>query len=555
MQFTVPPTDAEKYNYLKGPQHRWFFWAHFAAFIGVVYSLYGFARMQYWTLIFLVPLALYSGETLLGLRTSTYRRRISLADHQAVVELWRPLRFPSVDIMITTCGEDLDTLENTFRYTGTIDYPGRWTVYVLDDAGRPEVARLAAAHGFEYVARPGSEFKKAGNLQYSFERTDGEHILILDADFVPRSDFLVETIPYMDDPEIGIIQTPQYYPSTKGLGWLERCAAATQEVFYRFVQPSRDVVNATICCGTSAIYRRSALAAIGGFPLIGHSEDLFTGFEMSKYGYRIAFVPIIVSQGLCPDRIDPYISQQYRWCEGSMQLLREPSFHLHPAITSRQRASYWSGFFYYITTAMNGFFAPVPLLLMVWMYPQWVRPVNMLPLIGLPILWLILYPAVMRHRWRLDVLRVQIIYGFTHAVAIYDMFAGSLVDWVPSNDGVNRATPLAVKVKRIMGSYLALMYVAILAVTAERLTTGYSLRQWWALLAFIGLNLYVFVPVVWVSLSTLYVDARAARQARGTAGAERITREARVSGQVHAGLGEPAGTAAVPTAPVVSGID
>ena len=72
MQFTVPPSDKEKYDYLKGPQHRWFIWVHFLSFIGVAISLYSFARMQYWTLIFLIPLALYAGETLLGLRTSTY---------------------------------------------------------------------------------------------------------------------------------------------------------------------------------------------------------------------------------------------------------------------------------------------------------------------------------------------------------------------------------------------------------------------------------------------------------------------------------------------------
>ncbi len=519
MQFTVPPNDTEKYAYLRGPQHRWFFWAHFAAFIGVVISLYGFARMQYWTLIFLCPLVLYAGETLLGLRTSTYRRRVSYPDHQAVVELWTPASYPSVDVMIPTCGEDLVTLENTYVYTARISYPGRVRVYILDDAGRPEVAELAAKYGFQYVARPGSAFKKAGNLQYAFERTDGDHILILDADFVPRPEILTETIPYMDEARIGIIQTPQFYPSTKGLGWLERTAAATQEMFYRFVQPSRDAVEATICCGTSAIYRRSALDAMGGFPLIGHSEDLFTGFEMIKYGYRTAYVPIVVSQGLCPDRIDPYISQQYRWCEGSMELLRDKDFHLHPAINARQRASFWSGFFYYITTAMNGFFAPIPVLLMVWLYPDVVRPDNMLPLVGLPVLWLAIYPMLMRHRWRLDVIRVQIVYGFTHAVAIYDMFAGTQAAWVPSNGGVNRATPLAVKVKRIMGFYLAATFTAIFAITCYRLATGASLRQWWALLLFLAMYAYIFVPVIWLCLSTLYIDARAAHRAARAASA------------------------------------
>lgn len=508
----VPPTDKEKYNYVEGRQHRWFFWAHLVSFLGIAYSLYGFSRMAYWTLIFLAPLAVYAAETLLGLYTSTFRRRISLTDHQAIVELWSSSSFPSVDVYIPTAGEDLEILENTYRFVSEIEYPGHWQAYVLDDADRPEVRAAAHYWGFEYFARPGSEFKKAGNLQYAFERTHGEHILILDADFVPRKDVLTEIVPYMDDdPRIAIVQTPQYYPSGKTLGWIERGAAATQEMFYRFIQPSRDAVEATICCGTSALYRREALAKSGGFPKIAHSEDVFTGFDAIKHGYRTAYVPVNLTQGLCPDSIDPFISQQYRWCEGSMELLKMPEFHLHPDVSTRQRASWWSGFFYYITTAMNGFFAPIPLIIMVWLFPQYVRPTNMLPLLGLMVLWLVIYPMLMNTSWRVDVIRVQIIYGFTHAVAIYDMFFGQQAEWIPSN-GLNRATPLAVKVKRIMGWYLGICLAAIAAgVIYQLFQPEYSLRQWWALLAFMAINLYIFVPVVWQCFFTLRTDGPQSR--------------------------------------------
>src|SRR5690625_2677370 len=297
MQFTVPPSDTEKFAYIRGPQHRWFIWVHFLSFIGVVISLYGFARMHYWTLIFMIPLVLYAGETLLSLRTSTYRRRIDMDTHQKRVSTWSPAHYPRVDVMISTCGEDLSTLENTYRYTAKIAYPGRWEVFILDDAARPEVEALAKKYGYTYIARPGSEFKKAGNLQYAFERTVGEHILILDADFVPRPEILSETIPYMDDAEVGIIQTPQFYPSTKGLGWIECTAATRQEVFDPFVELSCARVEYTSSCDSAAHYRLAAVAAMGAFPLIAHSEDLFTCFVMITYAYRTAYVPFVTSQG------------------------------------------------------------------------------------------------------------------------------------------------------------------------------------------------------------------------------------------------------------------
>src|SRR5690625_7993615 len=97
-----------------------------------------------------------------------------------------------------TSGEDLATLENTYRYTAKIAYPGRGEVFTLDDAARPEVEALAKKYGYTYIARPGSEFKKAGKLQYAFERTVGEHIFMLDASFVPHPERFSEPHPHVD---------------------------------------------------------------------------------------------------------------------------------------------------------------------------------------------------------------------------------------------------------------------------------------------------------------------------------------------------------------------
>jgi cellulose synthase (UDP-forming) len=61
------------------------------------------------------------------------------------------------------------------------------------------------------------------------------------------------------------------------MSWLQRGAGATQELFYRWIQPSRDRAGAPICVGTCAVYRLAALASVGGFAQIEHSEDVHTG--------------------------------------------------------------------------------------------------------------------------------------------------------------------------------------------------------------------------------------------------------------------------------------
>lgn len=83
--------------------------------------------------------------------------------------------------------------------------------------------------------------KKAGNLRYAFARTSGDFIVILDADFCPRPDFLWETLPYMLDPSIAIVQTPQFFRYRREQRWVERGAGMVQELFYRVVQVSYTV--------------------------------------------------------------------------------------------------------------------------------------------------------------------------------------------------------------------------------------------------------------------------------------------------------------------------
>ena len=108
------------------------------------------------------------------------------------------------------------------------------------------------------------------------------------------------------------MQSPQYFDSGKGMHWLQQAAGSVQESFYRWAQVSRDTLGAPICVGTCAIYRRAGLENSGGFAQIGHSEDVHTGVNLMKAGYRTTYVPVVLAKGLCPDKLSSFISQQYR---------------------------------------------------------------------------------------------------------------------------------------------------------------------------------------------------------------------------------------------------
>ena len=120
-------------------------------------------------------------------------------------------RLPSVDILLPVCGEPAEVLRNA--WAGVLQliaaYPGEARGHVLDDGPDPDLMPMAAGFGFSYLRRPDLRWRrKAGNLNYAFARTSGQHIAIFDAGFRPRPDFLAETLPYLDDPAVGIVQTP-----------------------------------------------------------------------------------------------------------------------------------------------------------------------------------------------------------------------------------------------------------------------------------------------------------------------------------------------------------
>ncbi|MCZ4500876.1 MAG: bcsA1 [Marmoricola sp.] len=490
----TPPSDEELYAYL-GPQMRWVQWVMSSAFVLASLSLARFAGNGW----FLYPLYAVLGLNLFGMLLSALsgwnRREITASSHFEKVRTWMAAKtYPTVDVFLPTCGESLGVLENTYRHVGNMRWGSRVTVWVLDDADRPEVAALVSRFGYRYVVRPNRGYmKKAGNLQYAYEHSSSDVIAIFDADFCPRPDYLMHLMPYLDDPEVGIVQSPQYFPTTTSMNWLERTAGATQELFYRWVQPSRDALGAAICVGTCALYRRQALEATDGFAQIEHSEDVHTGIFLLRAGFRTKYVPVVVAKGLCPDELAGFLNQQYRWCNGSITLLNSGKAHTRP-LTFRQRMCFWAGFMYYVTTAVNVFAIHVPGLLMAVFYPEDVRALHFVPFMLGVWVYFVLLPRVSVTHWRFEVLRVQTAYSFCHALAITHKIFGRTKAWVATG-AVGRSSSLS-RTVAVIGSITLTVTMGVPWVALVRDIGTYGLTDFWAMTMFLLGYTYICAPLL-----------------------------------------------------------
>lgn len=344
---------------------------------------------------------------------------------------------PSVDIYLPNCGEAIEVIANQFKYVRQLDYPN-YTVYVLDDKGSEDVKLAADLSGFKYISRPNKgELKKAGNLRYAFPRSDGDLILVLDADFVPRPDFLKETVfRFALNPKLGILQTPQYFgndghqqdqtDAQLGLGFF-------QEAFYRLVQNFRDRLGkSAICCGSCAVYRRDALAPFGGAAAVHRSEDVHTGVNVLSEGWDVEYLPLNLSAGLSPENVKSLFNQHYRWCSGSYSLTCSIDFWKKPNIGLFRKLMYFSAFFYYSTSALGVMAHAIPVFLGLWVSPD--IPTSIVHRVGVPSILLIVVSSALwaKSRWGLFVPVMGMAVSYTHLIALFDVLFGEIAPWVPS---------------------------------------------------------------------------------------------------------------------------
>ncbi|GAB4147425.1 MAG: hypothetical protein OHK0017_09140 [Patescibacteria group bacterium] len=276
--------------------------------------------------------------------------KFNLAKHNKIVDqYWSENKEPSVAVFLPVCDEDIRVIEATWQGVKAINY-SNYKVYVLDDGTNSRIKSMADQYGFNYLHRPNrGEFKKAGNLRFGYDNSEGELVLILDADFVPNKDILREMVPYFQDKELAIMQSPQYFPLDNNIlteSNIKYGAAKVVTEFYKYVQPSRNRYGAAICVGTNALYRRKAVEEAGGPPQVDKSEDVRQGLKVINQGYKILFTPLILAIGVCPDNIQSYYKQHNRWSSGAVEMLFS-SDYLQSKLTFVQRLIYSLNIAYY----------------------------------------------------------------------------------------------------------------------------------------------------------------------------------------------------------------
>ncbi len=231
-----------------------------------------------------------------------------------------------VAILVPVYNEPKDIVDRTLEQARQVRWSGDVKIYLLDDSDEKEhmdaMDGLAAKHGCEVVRRDARDGFKAGNVNNAVKTAvDEPFFVILDADQAPQPQLLEETMDYFAGDSIAYVQTPQYYVNDESR--LARTAKIMANIFFHAMCRGRNHDGATIFCGTNAVLRTAAFREVNGFAYYTATEDIDLGVRLKNAGYSAEYVPTILVHGHAPEDYGSYASQQYRWANGNLAILRE----------------------------------------------------------------------------------------------------------------------------------------------------------------------------------------------------------------------------------------
>ncbi|CUH85314.1 glycosyltransferase family 2 protein [Thalassovita mediterranea] len=341
----------------------------------------------------------------------------------------KPIAPIAVDVFITTYDEDAALVADTIKGAKNLIVPTGCSVqiYVLDDGSRPAIAALSRNQNVSYLSRSDNIGFKAGNLRNGLFHSDGDFVLICDADTILLPHFLQNTLGYFRDPQVAWVQTPHwFYDIPSGISplkilrrlwpqapWRLRALLfrlsgnrtvmqdpylAEPTIFFDIIQRRRNLHHASFCCGAASIHRREAVFEVAltqkarayiqipstpeakamAPPLQPYrfhvSEDLYTSIDMhcAKARWRSVYHPEVEAKMLSPRSLEAFCTQRLKYAGGSIDLMFRDLPPLRKNMPWQHRLHYAATFFSYLTAL----WAPILLLAPAYSLVTGIAPVT-----------------------------------------------------------------------------------------------------------------------------------------------------------------------------------
>ncbi len=234
---------------------------------------------------------------------------------------------PLVTIQLPVYNE-LYVMQRLLENISEMDYPKeKLEIQVLDDS-TDESFEETATHiqklqkkglDIQHVTRKNREGFKAGALKEGLKTAKGEYIAIFDADFLPKKNWLKNTIPYFKDSAIGVVQT-RWGHLNRNYSILTRVQAFALDAHFTLEQVGRNSKGHFINFnGTAGVWRKECILDAGNWEGDTLTEDLDLSYRAQLKNWKFKYLEEVETPAELPVVISAARSQQFRWNKGGAE--------------------------------------------------------------------------------------------------------------------------------------------------------------------------------------------------------------------------------------------
>ena len=234
---------------------------------------------------------------------------------------------PFVTIQLPVYNE-LYVMERLLNNISKLEYPkDKLEIHVLDDSTDESFAATAIQINtlqkngldIQQITRSDRKNYKAGALKEGLKIAKGEFIAIFDADFLPKKDWLQQTIPFFKNSEIGVVQT-RWGHLNKNFSIITRVQAFALDAHFTLEQVGRNSKGHFINFnGTAGVWRKKCILDAGNWQGDTLTEDLDLSYRAQLKDWKFKYLVDVETPAELPLVISAARSQQFRWNKGGAQ--------------------------------------------------------------------------------------------------------------------------------------------------------------------------------------------------------------------------------------------
>jgi len=224
-----------------------------------------------------------------------------------------------------------------------LDWPKeRLEIQVLDDSTDDTVRlsqivvnqKLNDGFNIKLLHRTSRAGYKAGALKQGLAVSEGEYVAIFDADFIPSSNFLRDTVPHLiADPNIGMVQA-RWEHTNGDYSLLTRVQAMALDAHFAMEQQVRNRARVFINFnGTAGVWRKNCIVDAGDWHSDTLTEDLDLSYRAQLRGWRFLYLNDVTVPAELPAEVNGLKLQQFRWTKGAIETAKK---HLRRVWKSEQ---------------------------------------------------------------------------------------------------------------------------------------------------------------------------------------------------------------------------